>query len=44
MAEGWGSGSRKTYRHFLQMARGSLMDLEAQWVIAYRLGDLPAHP
>jgi|FaiFalFF_MnMetaG_3_1042247.scaffolds.fasta_scaffold03366_1 four helix bundle protein len=38
IAEGWGSGARRRYVHMLKVARGSLMELETQGILAARLG------
>lgn len=37
IAEGWGSGARRRYVQLLKVARGSLMELETQCIIAHRL-------
>lgn len=37
IAEGWGRGTAKFYVHFLQIAKGSLAELETQLEIANRL-------
>ncbi|MFB3812921.1 MAG: four helix bundle protein [Terriglobales bacterium] len=38
IAEGQGRLSRKEFRHFLGHARGSLLEMETQLLIAHRLG------
>lgn len=38
IAEGWGRNSTQSYSHFLKIARGSLMELETQIIIAKELG------
>lgn len=38
IAEGWGRHSTQSYSHFLKIARGSLMELETQIIIAKELG------
>jgi four helix bundle protein len=40
IAEGQGRLSRREFRHFLGQARGSLLELETQLLIAQRLGYL----
>jgi four helix bundle protein len=44
IAEGKGRFSAKELVHFLLQARGSLLELETQLLIAYRLGYLPELP
>jgi len=38
IAEGWGSGAQRRYVQMLKVARGSLMELETQCILAHRLG------
>ena len=38
IAEGYGRGTRRDYRHFLAIARGSNFELQTQLAIARRLG------
>jgi four helix bundle protein len=38
IAEGYGRGTRRDYRHFLDIARGSNFELQTQLAIARRLG------
>jgi four helix bundle protein len=42
LAEGYGRGSRRDYRQFACIARGSAAELETQLIIAGRLGFLPS--
>jgi four helix bundle protein len=37
IAEGWGRSSTLSYIHFLKIARGSLFELETQFIIAKEL-------
>jgi four helix bundle protein len=38
LAEGYGRGSRRDYRNFVAMARGSVLELQTQLAIAKELG------
>ena len=40
IAEGWGSGTRKQFINGLNISRGSLLEVEAQLIIAKELGFL----
>ncbi len=41
IAEGYGRISTRSYAHFLKTARGSLLELETQLMLAERIGVLP---
>ncbi len=41
LAEGYGRATRKDYRQFVLIARGSAFELETQVTLAKRLGFLP---
>ena len=38
IAEGYGRNSTRSYAHFLKTARGSLLELETQLILAQRVG------
>jgi four helix bundle protein len=40
LAEGYGRGTRRDYRQFVRIARGSAFEVETQIIVAQRLGFL----
>ena len=41
IAEGWGRSGGREFKHFLKIARDSLIEVETQLIAAHRFGYLP---